>query len=118
VTVAAQEDNPVSRPKRYFKGDCLADRARCTGDQRQTMIMILIGVSHGIPDVYGKFKSDTTWVVSAVAASAFSYWLAPGHSPNACCKLCCILSINLGSKANLMASIQTCQVANCHLITG
>ena len=54
--------------------------------------------------------------VRATLSGVF-YRLAPGHSPNACCKLCCILSINLGSKANLMASIQTCQVANCHLIT-
>jgi hypothetical protein len=59
VPVAAQEDNPVSRLKRDFQGDCLADRAGYTGDQSQTMIMILIGVSHGIPSVYGKFNTDT-----------------------------------------------------------
>jgi hypothetical protein len=56
VPVSAQEDNPVSRLKRDFQGDCLADRARCTGDQSQTMIMILISVSHRIPGVYVKLN--------------------------------------------------------------
>ena len=31
-------------------------------------------------------------------------WFQSYRSPNTCCKLCCILSINLGSKANLMNS--------------
>jgi len=78
VTVAAQEDDPVSRMKRDFQGDCLADRACCTGDQSQTMIMILIGLAHGIPDVYGKFNSDTilTGVPESVRPTDWLSYLA------------------------------------------